>query len=185
MSIIGRAARRRRHGADRRIRRRSRHGAPASGRGAAGIRTRRRSRRGRARARSSAAADLAAARWPTRISSLVGGAGRRPPAHGPRDVLDRAPAGCTVTDVGSTKRPGLRCGRGGRARFVGGHPICGAETRGPDRASAELFEGATWFLTPTATTSPERLRLRARLRQRRSARDLSRSGRTRTTGSSP
>jgi prephenate dehydrogenase len=38
---------------------------------------------------------------------------------------------------------------------VGGHPICGAETRGPERASADLFEGATWFLTPLAATEPE------------------------------
>ncbi|HEU0057559.1 MAG TPA: prephenate dehydrogenase/arogenate dehydrogenase family protein, partial [Gaiella sp.] len=75
-----------------------------------------------------------------------------------RDVLERAPVGCTVTDVGSTK--GLVCAAAGDdPRFVGGHPICGAETRGPDRASADLFEGATWFMTPTATTAPERLRL--------------------------
>ena len=75
-----------------------------------------------------------------------------------RDVLERAPAGCTVTDVGSTKGP-VCAAAGDDPRFVGGHPICGAETRGPDRASADLFEGATWFMTPTATTSPERLRL--------------------------
>ena len=75
-----------------------------------------------------------------------------------REVLDGAPEGCTVTDVGSTKRP--VCGAAGSdPRFVGGHPICGAETRGPERATAELFEGATWFLTPTASTAPERLRL--------------------------
>ena len=75
-----------------------------------------------------------------------------------RDVLDRAGEACTVTDVGSTKGP-VCAAAGDDPRFVGGHPICGAETRGPDRASADLFEGATWFMTPTATTSPERLRL--------------------------
>jgi prephenate dehydrogenase len=74
-----------------------------------------------------------------------------------REVLDRAPAGCTVTDVGSTKGP-VCAAAGDDPRFVGGHPICGAETRGPGRASAELFEGATWFITPTASTPPERLR---------------------------
>ena len=74
-----------------------------------------------------------------------------------RDVLDRAPDGCTVTDVGSTKRP-VSAAASGDPRFVGGHPICGAETRGPERATAELFDGATWFLTPTAATEPERLR---------------------------
>jgi prephenate dehydrogenase len=74
-----------------------------------------------------------------------------------RDVLDRAAEGCTVTDVGSTKQP-VAAAAGGDPRFVGGHPICGAETRGPERATAELFDGATWFLTPTAATAPERLR---------------------------
>jgi prephenate dehydrogenase len=74
-----------------------------------------------------------------------------------REVLDRAPEGCTVTDVGSTKGP-VSLAAGDDPRFVGGHPICGAETRGPARASAELFDGATWFLTPTAATAPERLR---------------------------
>jgi prephenate dehydrogenase len=74
------------------------------------------------------------------------------------DVLDSAPEGCTVTDVGSTKQP-VCAAAAADPRFIGGHPICGAETRGPGRAAAELFQGATWFLTPTATTAPERLRL--------------------------
>ena len=47
-----------------------------------------------------------------------------------RDVLEAAPAGCTVTDAGSTK--GSVCAAAGDdPRFVGGHPICGAEARGP------------------------------------------------------
>jgi prephenate dehydrogenase len=66
-----------------------------------------------------------------------------------------AGAGATVTDVGSTK--GRLCaGVGDRSRFIGGHPVCGSEARGPDHASAELFEGATWFLTPVTETEPER-----------------------------
>ena len=75
-----------------------------------------------------------------------------------REVLDGAPAGCTVTDVGSTKQP-VCAAAASDARFIGGHPICGAETRGPARSTAELFEDATWFLTPTAATAPDRLRL--------------------------
>jgi prephenate dehydrogenase len=75
-----------------------------------------------------------------------------------REVLERAGEGCTVTDVGSTKQP-VCAAAASDPRFIGGHPICGAETRGPARAAAELFQGATWFLTPTATTPPERLRL--------------------------
>lgn len=73
------------------------------------------------------------------------------------DALAAAPAECTVTDAGSTK--GSVCAAAGNdSRFVGGHPICGAETRGPERANADLFDGATWFLTPLAVTDPERYR---------------------------
>jgi prephenate dehydrogenase len=71
------------------------------------------------------------------------------------DVLARAPERCSVTDVGSTKDWSLRF----PGRFVGGHPVCGREARGPGHASADLFDGATWFLTPVAGTDPERYRL--------------------------
>jgi prephenate dehydrogenase len=74
-----------------------------------------------------------------------------------RTVLEAAPPECVVTDVGSTKET-VCAAAAGDARFVGGHPICGAETRGPERASADLFDGATWFLTPLASTEPERYR---------------------------
>ena len=37
--------------------------------------------------------------------------------------------------------------------------MCGSEARGPAHASGELFEGATWFLTPVADTEPERYKL--------------------------
>jgi prephenate dehydrogenase len=69
------------------------------------------------------------------------------------DVLDAAGPATTVTDVGSTKAS-VVAAAGGAPRFVGGHPICGAETRGAENANAELFQGATWFLTPTAHTDP-------------------------------
>lgn len=39
------------------------------------------------------------------------------------------------------------------ARFVGGHPMAGSERSGPAAADAALFSGATWVLTPTATSS--------------------------------
>jgi prephenate dehydrogenase len=64
----------------------------------------------------------------------------------------------TVSDVGSTKS-GLCGSVAERGRFIGGHPVCGSEARGPEHASAELFEGATWFLTPVAETEPERYKL--------------------------
>jgi prephenate dehydrogenase len=71
------------------------------------------------------------------------------------DVIERAPERCTVTDVGSTKEWSLRLPE----RFVGGHPVCGREAHGPAHATADLFDGATWFLTPVATTDPERYRV--------------------------
>ena len=42
------------------------------------------------------------------------------------------------------------------ARFVGGHPVCGSEARGAAAARAELFDGATYFLTPVHDTDPRR-----------------------------
>jgi prephenate dehydrogenase len=66
-------------------------------------------------------------------------------------VLEAAPPECVVTDVGSTKRA-IVAGRDD-PRFVGGHPLAGAETAGVAHARADLFEGATWYLTPTARTS--------------------------------
>jgi prephenate dehydrogenase len=73
-------------------------------------------------------------------------------------VLSASDEATTVTDVGSTKASVVGASDGS-ARFVGGHPICGSEARGAEHARAELFEGATWFLTPTAHTDPERHRL--------------------------
>jgi len=75
-----------------------------------------------------------------------------------RAVLEASSEGCTVTDVGSTK-VAVSSAALGSGRFVGGHPVCGSEARGAEHASAELFEGATWFLTPLAATEPERYRL--------------------------
>ena len=75
-----------------------------------------------------------------------------------RQVLDAAPEGCAVSDVGSTKGR-LLAALGTHPQFVGGHPVCGSEARGAEHASAELFEGATWFLTPLAETDPARYRL--------------------------
>jgi len=73
-----------------------------------------------------------------------------------REVLAAASPDATVTDVGSTKR-GLAAVED--ARFVPGHPIAGGHTGGPTRASADLFDAATWLLTPLPTTDPARLDL--------------------------
>ena len=71
-----------------------------------------------------------------------------------REVLDASGPSVTVTDVGSTKG-GVCEAAAGISRVVGGHPICGSEARGPERATPEIFEGATWFLTPVAATDPD------------------------------
>ena len=67
------------------------------------------------------------------------------------EVLRRAPQECVVTDVGSTKRSVVAANDD--PRFVGGHPLAGAETSGIEHARADLFDGATWYLTPGAGTS--------------------------------
>jgi len=66
-------------------------------------------------------------------------------------VLHAAPEDCVVTDVGSTKRAIVAAIDD--PRFVGGHPLAGGEAAGVQHARVELFEGATWYLTPTARTS--------------------------------
>jgi prephenate dehydrogenase len=63
-----------------------------------------------------------------------------------RAALDAAGPDCVVTDVGSTKQ-GLLTGIDDE-RFVGGHPIAGAETAGVEHARADMFQGAVWYLTP-------------------------------------
>jgi prephenate dehydrogenase len=73
-------------------------------------------------------------------------------------ALAASDEGCTVTDVGSTKTA-VCASAGDVPRFVGGHPVCGSEVRGPGGARPDLFEGATWFLTPLAGTDPGRYRL--------------------------
>ena len=57
-----------------------------------------------------------------------------------------------VTDVGSTKGE-LVAALGADERFIGGHPLAGAETAGVENARADLFEGARWYLTPTERSS--------------------------------
>ena len=71
---------------------------------------------------------------------------------------------------------------GGRARPRAARRASSAAIRSaaprraaPEHATAELFDGATWFLTPIADDRPDALPARPRLRRRRSARCRSRS----------
>jgi prephenate dehydrogenase len=68
-----------------------------------------------------------------------------------REALAACGDECVVSDVGSTKRE-IVGELGGDQRFIGGHPLAGAETSGVENARAELLEGARWYLTPTAHT---------------------------------
>jgi prephenate dehydrogenase len=67
------------------------------------------------------------------------------------EALAAAGPGCVVSDVGSTKR--VLADQGSDERFIGGHPLAGAETSGVEHAREDLFEGAVWYLTPAPTSS--------------------------------
>lgn len=73
-----------------------------------------------------------------------------------REVLDAAGSDVVVTDVASTKRPLASLED---PRFVPGHPVAGGASGGPARATADLFDEATWFLTPTDASAPRSVEL--------------------------
>ena len=87
-----------------------------------------------------------------------------PPAHiadtlmqAQRDVRARG-----YVDVGSVKGGPLRqvAALGGDlTRYLGSHPMAGREKSGPLAATADLFEGRPWVLTPTPETDTEVLNL--------------------------
>ena len=113
---------------------------------ARGARARARARRDRPRLRH----DRRCGR--RRRGRVRGRAGRGAGSEPVGEALGRGrPTDCVVTDVGSTKRAVVAAHDD--PRFVGGHPLAGAETAGVEHARADLFEGATWFLTPTPATS--------------------------------
>jgi prephenate dehydrogenase len=96
------------------------------------------------------------------------------PSHVVADVLLEAaagaPADAILTDAASLKHDitldlesRLMRSSLGPGRFVGGHPMAGSERSGPDAADALLFAGATWILTPTATTDEAALATLTRL----------------------
>lgn len=64
-----------------------------------------------------------------------------------------ANTGAVVTDVGGVKGPVVEAV--GDRRFVGGHPMAGSEQEGLDGATADLFEGAVWVLTPVEDTDAD------------------------------
>ncbi|HEY1284745.1 MAG TPA: prephenate dehydrogenase/arogenate dehydrogenase family protein [Solirubrobacterales bacterium] len=68
-----------------------------------------------------------------------------------REALEASGPETVVTDAGSTKQE-IVAALGEDERFVGGHPLAGAESAGVENARADLFEGARWYLTPTDRT---------------------------------
>jgi prephenate dehydrogenase len=75
--------------------------------------------------------------------------------HTVAEVARTAQRGTVVTDVGSTKGTIVANAEkvlGTERPFVGGHPMAGTEGEGIGAARADLFDGALWILTPTAST---------------------------------
>ena len=74
-------------------------------------------------------------------------------SHVARALLDdRSDVDVVVTDVAGVKRAIVE--QIDDPRYLGGHPMAGSEQIGVAGARADLFVGATWVLTPSATTTP-------------------------------
>lgn len=69
-------------------------------------------------------------------------------------ILATASTDAVITDVGSAKSVVAAIGD---RRFIGGHPMAGAESAGVENAREDLFEDATWYLTPATDTEGVRL----------------------------
>src|SRR4051812_8469266 len=63
------------------------------------------------------------------------------------EALEAVGEDCAVTDVGSVKREVIAA-LGSDTRFIGGHPLAGAETPRGGKAGGDLFQGAPRDLTP-------------------------------------
>ena len=68
-------------------------------------------------------------------------------------IAESLPEGCIVTDVGSSKKVVLEWAEQYLPRevsFVGGHPMAGKETAGPEAADPDLFQGKTYCIVPSS-----------------------------------
>ncbi len=138
-------------------------------------------------ARSSAGRSTASpARWRTRSrtptrASLCAPVGALPGLA--VEALAAARHDCVVTDVGSTKR--LIVAAADDERFIGGHPVAGAETRGRRARARGPVRGRRVVPDPRRALVGPPLRAPAPAGGRASARARSRSTPRRTTGCSP
>ncbi|MGH2834653.1 MAG: prephenate dehydrogenase [Solirubrobacteraceae bacterium] len=81
-----------------------------------------------------------------------------------REVLAACGPDCVVSDVCSTKRHITR--EVIDPRFLGGHPLAGAESAGVQSAREDLFDSAVWYLTPvSAEEAPALARVDALVQQ--------------------
>lgn len=99
-----------------------------------------------------------------------------PPDHVGAVVAEQlAQTGAVVTDAASVKGKPLVDARGlagDVSRYVGSHPMAGSERNGPLAARADLFDGATWAITPHATSDPDAVDLVRRLAEACGARTV-------------
>ena len=80
-----------------------------------------------------------------------------------------------VTDAASVKGKPLSDAKAitdDLTRYVGSHPMAGSERNGPLAGRADLFDGATWAITPHATSDPEGVQLVRRLAEACGARTV-------------
>jgi len=84
-----------------------------------------------------------------------------PPDHLGAEIARALDSGGFVTDVGSIKADPLAAVAEHPAleRYVGAHPMAGSERSGPLAASASLFDGRPWAITPHATADPRAVEL--------------------------
>ena len=83
-----------------------------------------------------------------------------------RDYAHRLKPGSLLTDVCGVKRPmyeAVSALPGRSFVYLGGHPMAGKECGGFANASADLFRGAHYILTPDETVPDEAVRLMERL----------------------
>ncbi|MEU4389702.1 prephenate dehydrogenase [Kribbella sp. NPDC023855] len=102
-----------------------------------------------------------------------------PPDHVGRVVVEQLQqTDAIVTDAASVKSKPLLDARAlvdapeELSRYVGSHPMAGSERNGPLAGRADLFEGATWAITPHETSDPDAVELVRRLAEAAGARTV-------------
>ncbi|GHF22172.1 prephenate dehydrogenase [Streptomyces griseoluteus] len=89
---------------------------------------------------------------PAHVAAVLADAMRRDLAHGYLDVA-------SVKGGPRRELEALGLDEAVLARYLGTHPMSGREKSGPLAATADLFEGRPWVLTPTRDTDTEVLNL--------------------------